>query len=90
MAEFCAGGLARSLAGHDKGELYVVIRREGKRIWLSDGRHHPLDGQKQKNPRHLEVIGKYEEAFGGRLAQGLVRDEEIRRVIRAAKQQEGM
>lgn len=90
MAEFRIGELAQSMAGHDRDELYVVTGREGNRICVSDGRHHPLGRQKKKNPRHLQAAGKYEEAFGGRLAQGLVRDEEIRRVIRAAKQQEGI
>lgn len=90
MAEFNTGGLAKSLAGHDKNELYVVTGRNGNYVCLSDGRHHPLGRQKRKNPKHLQVISNYDEAFGSRLAQGLVRDEEIRRVIRTAKQQEGI
>ncbi len=50
------GDFALSLAGHDKGEVYVVIGREGDRLLLSDGRHHGLDNPKKKNPRHVQAM----------------------------------
>ena len=32
MAELKAAGLARSLAGHDKGELYIIISVQGNML----------------------------------------------------------
>ena len=32
------GRLAFSRAGHDKGKLYLIVRQEGERVWLADGR----------------------------------------------------
>ena len=37
MREIRAYMFARSLAGHDKGKLYVVLRREGDYLYLTDG-----------------------------------------------------
>ena len=31
------GKLAVSLAGHDKGSIFLVIREDGDVIWLADG-----------------------------------------------------
>ena len=47
MAEFKAAGLARSLAGHDKEELYIIISVQGEYVYLSDGTRRPLNKQKR-------------------------------------------
>ena len=50
------GLLAYSLAGHDKGNLYFVIREEGDYLWLADGKNRPLENPKKKNKKHLQII----------------------------------
>ena len=75
MAEFKAAGLARSLAGHDKEELYIIISVQGEYVYLSDGPRRPLNKQKRKNKKHLQAME--------------ARDEEIAGFIRAYKQEEG-
>ena len=52
MVEFKTGGLARSLAGHDKGQLYIIIGVSGEYVTLSDGRKRPSDRPKRKNKKH--------------------------------------
>ena len=42
MVEFKEAGLVKSLAGHDKNELYIIISVQGEYVYLSDGRKHPL------------------------------------------------
>ena len=91
MAELKIGGLARSRAGRDKDELYVITSRDETYVYLSDGRSHPLEKPKRKNPKHLAPETWYDESFAMKLTQaGKVRKEEIRTLIRSRKQQEGI
>lgn len=90
MAEFKPVGLVRSLAGHDKEELYIIISDQGEYVYLSDGLRRPLDKQKRKNKKHLQVIGVRDEELEKRLAGGgALRDFEIAAFIRTYKQEEG-
>ena len=50
------GLLAYSLAGHDKGKVYFVIKEEGDYLWLADGKVRPLENPKKKNKKHLQII----------------------------------
>ena len=90
MAELKAAGLARSRAGHDKGELYIIISVQGEYAYLSDGRLRPLNKQKRKNKKHLQILGAHSEELAAKLSEGLpVHDHEIAGFIRAYKQEEG-
>ncbi len=48
--------LAASLAGHDKGCIYAIVRQEGRMVYLADGRLKKLDHPKKKNIRHIRHI----------------------------------
>ena len=52
------GRLAFSKAGHDKGKLYLVIREEGERVWLADGRTRGVLTPKKKNRKHIQPAGR--------------------------------
>ena len=52
------GRLAFSKAGHDKGKLYLVIREEGERVWLADGRTRGVLAPKKKNGKHIQPAGR--------------------------------
>lgn len=87
MVEFKTGGLAKSLAGHDKGQLYIIIGVSGEYVTLSDGRKRPSDRPKRKNKKHLQLIHVYDENLGTKMESGVsVRDEEIRSFIKAHQQ----
>jgi ribosomal protein L14E/L6E/L27E len=87
MAEFREAGLARSLAGHDKNELYIIISVRGEYVFVSDGRKHPLEKLKRKNKKHLQLIDEQDETIREKLTEGkAVRNEEIIKAIRAYKQ----
>ena len=38
MEEIRPGMLAYSLAGHDKGSLYYIVKADERFVWLSDGK----------------------------------------------------
>lgn len=57
QSRFAAGTIVRSTAGHDAGRIYLVLRGDETRIWLTDGRLKPLANPKPKNPLHLRPTG---------------------------------
>lgn len=82
MVEFKEAGLVRSLAGHDKDELYIILGVGPEYVSLSDGKKHPVNKPKRKNKKHLQRIDQCDETIGKKLTQGeTVTDEEIRSFI---------
>ncbi len=52
------GSFARSLAGHDKGQLYIIIEETDSLLMLADGRLRTLEKPKQKNRKHIQIVKK--------------------------------
>lgn len=48
------GMYARSLAGHDKGQLYVIIKVEEPYVYLADGNIRTLNRLKKKKRIHIQ------------------------------------
>lgn len=76
------GLLAYSLAGHDKGKVYFVMKEEGDYLWLADGKNRPLENPKKKNKKHLQIIKRNisEETVDDRLKS--ITNETIKRTIK--------
>lgn len=77
------GNLAASLAGHDRGKVYIIIGEEPEYVILSDGVLKPFDNPKKKNKKHIQVIKKgTDPELAARIKSGeKIRDEEIKRII---------
>ena len=59
MVDYKKGYFAKSLAGHDKGKLYIVIEEKNDSsdfVFLSDGELKPMDKPKKKRTKHIQVI----------------------------------
>ena len=56
MEKYKAGMLARSMAGHDRGKVYVIIDADDAYIYLADGRIRTLDKLKNKKKKHVQLI----------------------------------
>ncbi len=52
------GSVVRSLLGHDKGTLYIVLNTKNGFAELCDGKNKLLSNPKKKNIKHLEETGK--------------------------------
>lgn len=52
-----AGALVRSLAGHDKGRLYLVLCVEGPFALVADGRLRTMASPKKKRLKHIVPLG---------------------------------
>lgn len=50
------GMLAKSIAGHDKDKIYVVINIEETQVYLADGKIRTLDRMKKKKKKHVQLI----------------------------------
>ncbi len=51
------GQIMRSLAGHDKGDLQVVLKTEGVFAYMADGKRRKLEAPKKKKLMHLAPTG---------------------------------
>ena len=78
------GFLAYSLAGHDKGKIYLVVGKTQKYVYVADGQIRLIDTPKKKNKKHIQLVKKCcDEALGERIRRGLpVRNEEIKKAIK--------
>ena len=78
-----AGALVRSLAGHDKDWLYLVLRVEAGFAYVADGRHHGLAQPKKKSLKHVAYAGAETEI------SALECDAHIRKAIKRLKTEGG-
>lgn len=82
------GSLVVSLAGHDKGELFIIYKECGEYVYLTDGRSRGLDRPKRKNKKHIQVTHKKDGDISSRLARGEdITDEMVKRFIRVCRRE---
>jgi hypothetical protein len=51
------GTFAKSLAGHDKDEVYLIVKSDNKYIYLANGKNRTLENPKRKKLKHVQWIG---------------------------------
>lgn len=78
-----AGALVRSLAGHDKDRLYLVLAVENGFALVADGKHHSLSEPKKKRLKHIVPTGPETELSDLRC------DAHIRKAIKRLKAEGG-
>lgn len=57
------GFLAKSTAGHDKNQIYLIVGESGDSVLLADGRIRTCENPKKKNKKHIQVIKKFEDSL---------------------------
>ena len=71
------GTVVRSSAGHDKGELLVIIEADEKYALVCDGRQRRLNKPKKKNLKHIEatsyILSEEATRSNGKLRKALYR-----------------
>lgn len=78
-------GMAESLAGRDKGEIFFVLESTEKTVLLADGKRRTLEHPKRKNLRHVKFLpdGGFA-AVSGKISDRPV-NAELRRAMAAYK-----
>lgn len=66
------GLLASSIAGHDKGKIYVIIKEEEDCFWLADGKTRTITYPKKKKHKHVQLI----------------KEDQVRRVLTILREEE--
>ncbi|MCF0121731.1 MAG: hypothetical protein HUJ74_00635 [Lachnospiraceae bacterium] len=83
MKQLVKGMYARSLAGHDKGRLYIIIEANEIYVYLSDGKIRPLDKLKKKKLKHIQSDYGVSVILQERIGKHLpLRNEDIRKAIK--------
>ena len=86
MMDYGIGAMCTSLAGHDKGEVFVIIGETEEYVSLVNGASRPLAKPKRKKKKHTQIIHDEEEWKRKSLIEdGRIRDEEIKSMIRSYK-----
>lgn len=74
--------LAVSRSGHDKDNLYVIIKEEANVVYLADGKLKPIEKPKKKNRKHIQIIKNLPKEITEVFTQQDFRNEEIKRAIK--------
>lgn len=84
MAISMIGMFAISCAGHDNGQMYVIIKEDADFVYLADGKNKKLDNPKKKKRKHIQVVKTgTDEVLERKLKKQMtVYDEEIKRAIK--------
>ena len=83
MKQLKKGMYARSLAGHDKGKLYIIIETDTQYVYLSDGKLRPLEKLKKKKLKHVQVDYSIFQPLQEQMEQQVsVSNEDIRKAIK--------
>lgn len=56
MDRYKTGMLVESKAGHDTGQIYMIIKAEDAYVYLADGKIRTLDKLKKKKKIHVQPI----------------------------------
>ena len=77
MTEYGTGCLVRSLAGHDKGTYYIIVREDAHYVYLADGRTKTAAKPKRKKRKHVQFSHKWDEALAAQFADGAVTGKDL-------------
>ena len=58
MNRYRTGMLAKSLAGHDEGQIYVIVAADQEYVYLADGKIRLIEKPKKKKKKHVQIILK--------------------------------
>ncbi len=71
-----------SVAGHDKGNLFFVIAKDGEFLLLADGKGRKLEKPKRKKIKHVRFQGQSESRAAQKLKNGeKVLNSELRKAL---------
>jgi len=51
------GLIVRTISGHDKNEIFIVVETTKNFAYLTNGKNRPLDKPKRKNIKHIIKVG---------------------------------
>ena len=79
------GKFAKSKAGHDKDQIYVILKEDAEYVYLVDGKIKTINKPKKKRKKHIQIILKEDENVSRKINENKVlTNEEIKVAIKRA------
>lgn len=72
---------AKAKAGHDKNQIYFILKEEEEFVSLVNGTTKPLDKPKKKRKKHIQIIGQLPEEISRIIEDGIT-NESVKRAIK--------
>ncbi|MBQ4283451.1 MAG: KOW domain-containing RNA-binding protein [Lachnospira sp.] len=85
MLKEIKGCFATSLAGHDKGQMYIITEADDKYVYVCDGKNKLIDTPKKKKRKHIQLINRKDAEVESKLMSGTLINEDIKRAIKLIK-----
>lgn len=83
MEEYSIGMMAKSLAGHDKGKVYLISGSDEQYVYLVDGQYRTMDRPKRKKRKHIQIDHRIPVWIQNLLAEGRsIQDSDVIKVRR--------
>ena len=83
MNENIKGCFAKSIAGHDKGTVYVIINVYNGYVYLSDGRLKTVENPKKKKFKHIQITNIMDDNIESKHDKNInITHEDIKRAIK--------
>jgi len=77
------GQVVRSKAGRDQGRYFIVVKKEGERVYLADGDLRRIEAPKKKNVKHIQVTNHVVSEIASKIESGQnLSNREIRRELK--------
>ena len=86
MKKLGTGMTAVSLAGHDTGKRYMIMKAEGEYVYMAEGKIRTIENQKKKKVKHIQVAYEIAPEIQKLLDEGNeLTNERIKRVLKNRK-----
>ncbi|NLL93598.1 MAG: hypothetical protein GX225_05650 [Clostridiales bacterium] len=79
------GSFCKSKAGHDKDEIFIILREAGEYVYLIDGCRRKIANPKRKKKKHIEPTSYIYNEVKDKIKESVIRDCEVRKFIRRYK-----
>lgn len=80
------GEFTKSIAGHDKDNLFVIIKIEDEYVYLVDGKSRTMESPKKKKMKHIQPIHEIDNAIKEKLDSNIeLRNEDIKFALKSYK-----
>jgi len=77
------GSIVQSLAGRDKGSLFIVVEVDENYVYLVDGDIRKVENPKRKKIKHVELTRFFDGNIAERIAKkNKITNQDIKRVIK--------
>ena len=77
------GSIVQSLAGRDKGNLFIVVGVDENYVYLVDGDIRKIENPKRKKIKHVELTRHFDNNIAERIAKkNKITNQDIKRVIK--------